>query len=79
MTASTGTASGIVRAPYVARITYSDSGAVVFRFEVYPLREQSRDLASDSRLLWIAVIAGANFAVAQVSPRTEYDHLHQPS
>jgi hypothetical protein len=44
--------------PYAARITYSDSGAVVFRFEVYPLREQSRELASDSRLLWIAVIAG---------------------
>ena len=35
-----------------------DTGAVAFRFKVYQLREQSRDLASDSRLLWIAVIAG---------------------
>ena len=45
--------------PWAARITYPDTGgAVVFRFEVYQLREQSRDLASDGRLLWIAVIAG---------------------
>jgi hypothetical protein len=58
MRASTPDAVRHCAGPYAARITYPDTSAVVFRFEIYQLREQSRDLASGSRLLWIAVIAG---------------------
>jgi hypothetical protein len=52
-------------------------GGVVFRFEVRPLRKHIRNQASADHFLRVATIAGANFAVAQVTPRTtKYDHLH---